>query len=278
MKINSILASVLIGVYHDLSWTNPILAILLRTLSPLSSTLTACFIYLVGSRLTNTYSDSGLAYILVGAILYTHIASYAWVPTVAIGEGKNLFVFQYITITPSSATNYLVGRSLSSFAISLITSALAFVSAYFLLSYFVYHLIIIKASYFSLPLTFLVLLVNFPASLGLGFYLAAYALYASKFEWALPSYVAGLLMVFSGALFPPNVLPIPLSAIASYLPFTQLIQAVRDVVIYSDYNSFIINIALGSVGALVLLGSGYFLFKFSETRARKIGALDRRLA
>ena len=39
------------------------------------------------------------------------------------------------------------------------------------------------------------LVVNIFASMGLGFLLGAYAIFASKFEWALPTYVSGLLIL-----------------------------------------------------------------------------------
>ena len=47
----------------------------------------------------------------------------------------------------------------------------------------------------SMSLLLGALIANVPATLGLGILLAAYTIFASKFEWALPTYVAGLLMV-----------------------------------------------------------------------------------
>jgi ABC-type polysaccharide/polyol phosphate export permease len=272
------LASIKIGIDHDLSWTNPALSILLRTASPFASIMTSSLIYTVGTSAAHSFTDEGLMYVMVGAFMYIHFASYAWVPTLAIGEGKNLFVFQYITITKGSSSFYLAGRTMSSFTVSLLTCSLSFLLSYLSISFLIGHYPTIILSFQSILLMLAIFVLNLPSSLGLGFLLASYALYASKFEWALPSYVAGLLMITSGALFPVNLLPYPISYISTYLPFTEFIRAARDILLYSKINDFLYSTAEGFVGGILLFLFGYITYLYSEKRARKTGALDRRLA
>ncbi len=267
-----------IGIYHDLSWTNPMLSIMLRAVYPYSSIMTSCLIFTVGSKAASKFTDVGLLYVMIGAFLYMHFASYAWVPTLAIGEGKNLFVFQYIIITKASSKFYLAGRTFSSFVVSILTATIGFILSYITMGSIVGHFPQLSLGPYSVVSIFAISLLNIPASLGLGYILASYALYASKFEWALPAYIAGMIMILSGALFPVTLLPYPVSFVAQYIPFTEFIRAARDVLLYSNMSDFLLSITTGFAGGLILLLIGYFVYEYSEEKARKVGALDRRLA
>ncbi len=279
-SLRSLMASTWMGIQHDLAWTTPAASLALRTVAPFASAMTVSIIYWFGS--TNSpgshFTPLTLAYILVGSTLYAHVASYAWVPTIAIAEGKNLSVFPHIYLTARSTAVYVAGRVVSAFLISTITSVAALGVAYFVLGSFLHTtipLIVTPTSAFMLGVA---LLANIPAALGLGYFLGAYSLYASKFEWSLPGYVAGLLMVFSGALFPPTILPWPVSVVATYLPFTQFIAASRDALVYGLPTEYLSSLALCIVGGVLLLALSLFVYFAAERKARKDGVIDRRLA
>lgn len=274
----SLFAAAWMGVQHDLSWTTPGAALLLGIIAPFSSAMTTSIIYWFGSSAAGAFDPSRLAFVLVGSTLYAHIAAYSWVPTQAIAEGKNLGVFPHIYITSRSSALYLTGRALSSFLISTTTSMAALTVAYFVLGSFFHTAIPLVINPSTILLLAVALLVNIPGALGLGYLLGAYSLYASKFEWALPGYVAGLLMVFSGALFSPSLLPWPVSVAAAALPYTMFINAGRDAIIYNApaaYASALFYCAVGGVLALLL---GLAVFRAAESKARKDGVIDRRLA
>jgi ABC-type polysaccharide/polyol phosphate export permease len=121
------------------------------------------------------------------------------------------------------------------------------------------------------------LFANIPAALGLGYLLGAYSLYASKFEWSLPGYVSGLLMVFSGALFPTSILPWPVSVGAYYLPFTQFIAAARGALLPGS-GDYVSSMALCLLGGAILFAGSLLIYFAAERKARKDGVIDRRLA
>src|SRR5713101_5593456 len=133
-NVRSILASIWVGWYRDFSWTNPVLGISLRTIAPVASILSASIVYWLGS--TNTtppvFSASKLAYIMIGALLYAHIAAYSMVPNLAIAEGKWTYVFTQVYMSPKSSSPYLAGRTLGSFLSSAITLVIAFAVVYLL--------------------------------------------------------------------------------------------------------------------------------------------------
>jgi len=278
-SLRSLFASAWMGVQHDLAWTNPAASLLLSVVAPFASAMTTSIIYWFGaSHSVAGFDPTHLAYILVGSTLYAHIAAYAWVPTVAIAEGKNLAVFPHIYLTSRSTAVYLAGRALSSFVISTITSLLALSVAYFVLGSFFHTTVPLLVTPLSLAMLAGALLVNIPGALGLGYLLGSYSLYASKFEWSLPGYVAGLLMVFSGALFPPTILPWPLSAGAAALPFTYFISAARDAIIYGLPVDYAWSLFYCALGGGLLLAVCLRVYVAAEKRARRDGVLDRRLA
>ena len=278
-SLRPIFASAWMGIQHDLTWTTPALSVALRAVAPFASAMTVCIIYWFGA----TNSGAGLldpaklSYVLIGSTLYAHVASYAWVPTVAIAEGKNLSVFPHIYLTSRSTAFYVAGRALSAFVISTVTSVAALVLAYFVLGAFMETQIPVVATPLSVAMVAAALIANIPAALGLGYLLGAYSLYASKFEWSLPGYVSGLLMVFSGALFPTSILPWPVSVGAAYLPFTLFISAARSALIPGT-GDYISSMALCILGGLVMFAVSLAVYFAAEKRARRDGVIDRRLA
>src|SRR5437016_461740 len=117
--LRSIVASVRVGWYREFNWTNPFLGFSMRT---------------VGSPAAERFSPSQLAFILIGAALYTHVAAYSWVPTLAIAEGKWTYVFPQVFISPHSSLPYLTGRTLASFFSSTLTVIVSLVLSFFVLS------------------------------------------------------------------------------------------------------------------------------------------------
>src|SRR5205814_7173504 len=90
----------------------------------------------------------------------------------------------------------------------------------------------------------------------------------SKFEWALPTYVSGLLMVFSEALFPASLLPHPFSDVGNVLPFTEFIRASRAVLLpQGSISSYFYYLALSFVGGSILLAVGLLAFRYEIGRA-----------
>lgn len=276
-SLRPLFASAWMGIQHDLAWTTPALSVALRAVAPFASAMTVSIIYWFGASTAGQFTPSHLAFILIGSTLYAHVASYAWVPTIAIAEGKNLSVFPHIYLTSRSTSFYVAGRALSAFVISTIDSLAALALAWYVLGSFLGVQIPVVVTASSVVMLGAALLANIPAALGLGYLLGAYSLYASKFEWSLPGYVAGLLMVFSGALFPTSTLPWPVSTGAYYLPFTQFITAARTALLPGS-GDYLTAMAICLAGGALFYVLGLVVYFASERKARKDGVIDRRLA
>lgn len=275
--VKSLFAAIWVGWQRDFGWTNPGGAILLRTVGPIATVLSVSIIYWLGSSFAGAFDSQHLAYIMVGAALYVHIAMYSSVSTFAIAEGKWTYVFAHVFMSPKSSVPYIAGRTVATFVTSALAAMISLTVAY-LIGTALFHtfppLIITPSSSLMLLVA---LVLNIPATMGLGFLLGAYSIYASKFEWALPTYVQGILMLVSGALFPVSVLPWPVSSIADVLPFTLFIRAARYALVFGDSAAYAYSLALALVGGIVLLAIGLGTYKLAEMSGRRKGIIDKKV-
>jgi len=275
--LRSILASAWMGWQREMKWTNPALSLFVKTVAPTAAVLSAAAVYWFGSSFVGLFTTERLAYIIVGASMYSQVAAYAYVPTSAIAEGKWSNLYPQVYITPTSSMPYLAGRCLASFADSLPVIAISLV-----VSYYVSYALFgsppsITVSLGSVLMIGGALILSIPAALALGYVLGSYSVFVSRFEWALPSYVSGLLMIFSEALFPVNILPYPLSLIAEIVPFTYLMRASRAALIYNSWSLYLSSMGYLALGGIIFLLVGLIIFRLAEKSARVKGFIDKKV-
>lgn len=273
----AVYAAAWMGWKREMEWTNPALSLIIKTIAPAAAVLGVAAVYWFGAFSAGGFTAQRLAYILVGASVYGQVAAYAYVPTAAIAEGKWSNLYPQVYITPTSSIPYLTGRCLASF-----TDSLPVIVVSLAVSYYVSRALFglyptVTVSVESVLMVGGALLASLPASLALGYILGSYSIFVSRFEWALPSYVSGLLMIFSEALFPATVLPYPLSLIAEALPFTYLMRASRDALIYNAWPAYTTSLAYLLIGGLVFLLIGLIAFSLAERSARGRGFIDKKI-
>jgi ABC-type polysaccharide/polyol phosphate export permease len=278
MKLaKAVFASAWMGWQREMQWANPMFCLIVKTVAPIAAVLTAAAVYWFGSSFAGIFTPEHLAYIILGSSLYSQVSAYAYVPTSAIAEGKWSNLYPQVFITPPSSIPYLAGRCLASFADSAPVIAISLAVSYY-------------ASYalFGTPPAFVVtstsalmvaaaLVASLPCAIGLGYVLGSYSVFVSRFEWALPSYVSGLLMIFSEALFPASVLPYPLPVVVEALPFTYLMRASRAALIYNSWSLYLSSMGYLTIGGLVVLAVGIYTFSMAERSARRKGLLDKKV-
>jgi ABC-2 type transport system permease protein len=125
----------------------------------------------------------------------------------------------------------------------------------------------------SLWLTLLAILAAIPSVYGLGFAFASLVITAKEAN-AFVFLVRGIVMVFCGITFPVSILPVWMQPIATWLPQTYIIHAIRSASLSTDGLSAI----TGDLKALAFFGvfwltAGYLLFNWMERRARRTGAI-----
>jgi len=275
--LKSILASAWMGWQREMEWTNPILSLFIKTVAPTAAVLSAAIVYWFGSSYVGLFTSARLAYIVVGASIYGQVAAYAYVPTSAITEGKWSNLYPQVYITPTSSIPYLAGRCLASFADSVPVIAISLLVSYYV-SIPLFR--VVPSVYFSVNSVLMLggaLIVSLPAALALGYLLGSYSIFVSRFEWALPSYVSGILMIFSEALFPASILPYPFSLIPSIVPFTYLMRASRAALISNSWSTYLTSMGYLAIGGAAFLALGISIFRIAENGARNKGFIDKKV-
>jgi ABC-type polysaccharide/polyol phosphate export permease len=275
--VRAILAAAWMGWQREMEWTNPLLSLLIKTVAPTAAVLSAAIVYWFGSSFVGLFTPERLAYIIVGASLYGEVSAYAFVPTSAISEGKWSNLYPQVYITPTSSVPYLAGRCLASFADSAPVIAISLLVSYYVSLELFGRVPLINFSVISVLMLVGALIVSLPAAMALGYLLGSYSVFVSRFEWALPSYVAGLLMIFSEALFPANVLPYPFSLIPQVVPFTYLMRASRAALVYNSWSLYVMSMGYLALSGVVFLMVGIVVFRLGENSARAKGFIDKKV-
>jgi ABC-type polysaccharide/polyol phosphate export permease len=273
--MRGLLSSILLGLERELRWTYPPVAVAIGVIPITASILTAVMVFWTGSGSAGTISSYWISYIIVGAALYAHFSSYIWAPLSAVTEGKATYTFPYVYIAGSTIT-YIVGRTIAAFIESSLTALASLVAASYAVRVLLGVDLVIMFGATSLALFTLSTAIGMLAAVGLGLLLAAYGIFVTRLEWGLPIYIAGLLMIFTEALFPSSSLPWPLPLVSEALPFTHIIRAARAALI-GPMESYPLFAAEAFATGIAWLVSGIAIYKLAEERGRRKGYIDQRI-
>lgn len=125
----------------------------------------------------------------------------------------------------------------------------------------------------NLWLTLLVILAAIPSIYGLGFAFASLVITAKEVN-AFVFLVRGIVMIFCGITFPVTLLPAWMQSIATWLPQTYIIHAVRSAALSTDgFAAIAPDLKALALFGLFWLTVGYVLFNWMERRARRSGSI-----
>lgn len=127
----------------------------------------------------------------------------------------------------------------------------------------------------NLALVLLIMLLVIPSIYGIGVLFGSLVI---RFQEAntMVFLVRGIFMIFTGVSYPLAVIPGWMQAVAAWLPLTYAVHAIRAVTLgaatLADLRYDLTMLAIFAVG---LSGIGYWVFRFTERRARRTGSLGR---
>ena len=205
------------------NWTDPLAFLIFTILRPLASALIVVVMYQViaGGERTAFFSYlyiSNAFFVLVIQVM----SGMAW----AIMEDREEYkMLKYIYTSPARKFAYLLGRAVAKTALGLLTTFILLTTgALFLgLSLPFDHIAWgWLAIYFVLGMIILA---------GLGIVLGGIALVVARNGGAIGEVTAGMLLLFSSAYFPPDVLPPGIQQISLALPVTYWLEGMRRAVV-----------------------------------------------
>jgi ABC-2 type transport system permease protein len=262
-----------LGWQVESNWVDPALFGIYVLARPLATALILALMY-------RAVSGHG-ADATVFAGFFVANAFHAYVNTVLVGMGWVVFeereeyeTLKYVYISPVGMFTYLAGRSLVKFSLATVSVLVTLAVGWWLLG--------VRWEWAAvqwLPLA-ASLAAGLASTLFLGFLLAGWSLVLARAAMVALEGTALASYLLCGVIFPVDLLPRPLQAVALSLPFTWWYEALRRFLAGQGTRGLMerftdTQILLG-LGAMTLVFAalarwGYFAF---ERRARALGRLD----
>lgn len=271
----SFATSTWLGWQIESNWADPFLFAIYSLIKPLASALILVVMY--GVITQGDFSSDLFTYIYVGNACYIFVGrilnGLAWA---VMDDREHYKTLKYIYTAPVHYPTYLLGRGLANFLTGIIavTVTLLFGVAFLEVQ------IQLNTIDWPLMLVSLLLGVNMMALMGL--ILAGFMLLMAHHMWGIGEAVAGALYLFSGAIFPLEVLPAWLRWVGYLMPVTYWLELMRRALVGQVAEAFptlahltnsqLLGILVGLTGIFALLA--VFTFRWCEEKARERGLID----
>ena len=264
-----------LGWQIESNWTDPFIFAIYAIIKPLAS---AAILVVMYSIITGGNFESPVfPYIYLGNAFYQYVgAVMAGVSWAVIDDREHYRTLKYIYIAPLNIPSYLLGRGMARFIMGSIS---VFVIVTFGVLFLQVPLDITLANW---PLFFISLFVGVVMLAMMGLILAGITLLIANHVWFIGEGVAGALYLFSGAIFPLEVLPAWLRPVGFLMPITYWLELIRRSLVGEVADAFPTLAALSNgqlmgilLGLTLLFGvASIFIFRRCDHIARERGMID----
>ncbi len=264
-----------LGWQIESNWTDPFLFAIYALIKPLASAMILVVMY--GIITQGDYTSLLFAYMFLGNAFYIYVGrimnGIAWA---VMDDREHYKTLKYIYTAPVHYPTYLMGRGVASFLAGSIAVAITILFGVLFL-----HVRIDLAAV-NWPLFLLALFIGLVMLAMMGLILAGMMMLLANHMWSMGEAVAGALYLFSGAIFPLEVLPSWLRWLGYIMPVTYWLELLRRSLVGRVADAFPTLAGLSNaqilgilVGLTVVLGViAFWSFGWFEHRAREQGLID----
>jgi ABC-2 type transport system permease protein len=264
-----------LGWQIESNWADPFLFAIYSIIKPISGAAILVVMYSVITH--GNFNNPIFPYIFLGNAFFIYVGQILTGISWAIIDDRERYkTLKYMYLAPIHFPTYLLGRGVAKF---IIASLSVFITILFGVLFL--H-VEIDLALVNWPLFFLSMLIGVVMLAMLGLLLAGITMIIANQTWFVGEAVAGALYVFSGAIFPLEVLPVWLRWIGYLLPVTYWLELIRRSLVGSVAEAFptlsnfsnqqLLGILLGLTVFFAVLS--YFVFRRCEHTARERGMLD----
>ena len=264
-----------LGWQIESNWTDPFLFAVYSVVKPLAG---AAILVVMYSVITKGNFDSPIfPYIYLGNAFYIFVGQVmTGVSYAVIDDREHYKTLKYMYIAPIHMPTYLLGRGMARFVVAAISVLVTILCGVGFL-----HLRIDLAEV-DWPLFIVALMIGVNMLALMGLILAGVMLLVAHHVWELGGAVAGALFLFSGAIFPLEVLPVFLRPIGYLMPVTYWLELLRRSLVGHVAEAFptltslsnlqILGILVGLTAVFGVLA--FVIFRRCEFQARERGLID----
>lgn len=281
MAVSTILRTVKqaiwLGWKIDTNWADPLVFAIYYLIRPLAGLLIVGFIFLIGSSVGGTFNPDYFAFMFIGNSFFIYVVQIMMSMSILIHEDRSHYeVLRHIYLTPGSLRWYILGRALNGVLNATISLVLTLGFGLLIFQGLLGVQMPINWLGIDFPLLALSLFIGMFCFLALGFMLCGINIMTSRVQFMLTEYVSGILYLFGGVVFLPEILPSWGQVITNVLPITYFLGNIRFAILHQagfDVQTNLLYLVLTTVGAVIL---GLGVFKIAEYKARKDGLIDRK--
>jgi ABC-2 type transport system permease protein len=280
MAINTILRtvkqSIWLGWKVESNWADPLVFAIYYLVRPLAGLLIVGFIFLVGS-MGGALDPEKFAFMFIGNSFFLYVTQIMSTMTMLIHDDRSHYeVLKHIYLTPGSLTWYIIGRTLNGVMNASVSLLLTLGLGVLIFQGWRNIQMPINWLGINLPLLAISLVLGIVCFIGMGFILCGINILTSRVQFMLNEYVSGILYLFGGVIFLPQVLPAWGQVVSNALPITYFLRTIRFSILNQSPTAFqtdLLYLVITTAATIIL---GIVSFRMVEHKARKDGLIDKK--
>jgi len=264
-----------LGWQIEANWTDPFLFAVYIIIKPLASVAILVVMYSIITK--GNYDSPIFPYIYLGNAFYIYVAFVMTGVSWAVIEDREHYrTLKYMYVAPISMPFYLLGRGVSRFLVASVAVIITLLAGKLFL-----HLPLDLAQV-NWGLFLISLFIGITMLAMMGLILASLTLMIVNHHFAIGDAVAGALYLFSGAIFPLEVLPVWLRPVGFAMPITYWLELMRRSLIGNVAEAFptlahfsngqLLGILFGMTVLFAVIS--IFTFRWCDHLARERGLID----
>lgn len=282
MAVNTVLKTlkqaIWLGWKVETNWTDPLIFSIYYLIRPLAGLLIVGFVFIIGNMVSETaLPPEYFAFIFIGNSFFIYVVQIMMTMSFLIHEDRAHYeVLKHIYLSPASLRWYILGRALNGVmnaSISLVLTLGLGTLIFQGLAGVQIPINWLQIDYTTLTLGLVLGVICF---ISIGFVLCGINIMTAKVQFMLPEYVSGILYLFGGVVFLPEILPSWGQTISYALPITYFLRIMRFSILHqqgSDLQLNLIYLVLTTIATLIV---GTLVFKAAEYKARRDGLIDKK--
>jgi ABC-2 type transport system permease protein len=277
--LKTIKQAVWIGWKVETNWADPLVFAIYYLIRPLAGLLIVGFIFIIGSAAApgGAFSPEYFAFMFIGNSFFIYVIQVMMTMSILIHDDRAHYeVLKHIYLSPNSWSWYIIGRALNGVLNASISLVLTLGFGMLIFQGVLGVQIPINWIGINFPLLALSLVLGIVCFIAMGFVLCAINIMTSRVQFMLTEYVSGILYLFGGVVFTPEVLPSWGQTISNALPITYFLRSVRYSILHQPVSSLQTDLLYLTVTMVATIIIGFAVFRFAEYKARKDGLIDKK--